>query len=198
MTTQFLFYISAATDMEQEREILARSVIDVPADVTWRIELSPRGNDPVDRQAVAQADLHLVLLGGDIRAPVGLEWMAARHFGRLPLPLLKVGAKRTMAAEDFRRFVELQASWLPFANNADLRQQALQLLGARLLDRVTDFGLTPDEIEGLLRWQKDLHQVSGPAEGDMLGGAGESSLIFSKQRHEPSTGILLQPEDDEN
>jgi hypothetical protein len=103
-----------------------------------------------------------------------------------------------MAAEDFRRFVELQASWLPFANNADLRQQALQLLGARLLDRVTDFGLTPDEIEGLLRWQKDLHQVSGPAEGDMLGGAGESSLIFSKQRHEPSTGILLQPEDDEN
>lgn len=195
MAAQFLLYISAATDMEEEREILARSVIAVPADVTWRIEFSPRRNDPVDGQAIAQADLHLLLLGGDIRAPVGLEWMTTQHLGRLPLPFLKSGVNRTMAAEEFRRFVELRANWLPFASHADLQRQALQALGGRLLERAADFGLTPGEIEGLLRWQNELHQAPEPAEGDVLGGAGESSMIFSRERYEPSTGILLEPGD---
>lgn len=195
MATQFLLYISAATDMEEEREILARSVIAVPADLTWRIELTPRRNDPMDRQAIAQADLHLMLLGGDIRAPVGMEWMVAQHFGRLPLPFLKAGVNRTMAAEDFRRFVELRTIWLPFTSYADLQSQVLQLLGGRILDRAAEFGLTPDEIEGLLRWKNELRQMPGLAEGDVLGGAGESSLIFSRERYEPSSGILLEPDD---
>ena len=195
MAKQFLLYVSAATDMEAEREILARSVIAVPADLTWRIELSPRRNDPVDRQAIAQADLHLMLLGGDIRAPVGLEWMVAQHFGRHPLPFLKAGVNRTMAAEDFLRFVELRANWLPFATNVDLQRQVLQALGERLLERAADFVLTPEEIEGLLHWQNELGKVSVPAEGDVLGGAGESSLVFSKERYEISAGILLEPDD---
>lgn len=181
--------------MEEEREILARSVIAVPADLTWRIEISPRRNEPIDRQAIALADLHLLLLGGDIRAPVGLEWMVARHLGRLPQPFLKTGVKRTMAAEDFLRFVELQASWTTFTSYAALQQQALQLLCGRILDRAAHFGLTPNEIEALLRWQKDLLQDSALAKGDVLGGAGESSLIFSRERHEPGAGTLLQPDD---
>ena len=86
MDQYFLLYISAATDMEAERDILARTVIDIPADVTWRIEQSPRGNEPIDLSAVTKADTHLMLLGSDIRAPIGLEWIIARQFGRQPLP----------------------------------------------------------------------------------------------------------------
>jgi hypothetical protein len=152
MTKPFLFYISAATDMEAEREILARSVIVIPADVTWRIEQSPRRNDPVDRQAIAQADTHLLLLGGDIRAPVGLEWMVARQLGRLPLSFLKQGVSRTPAAEDFRRFIELHSSWRLFTQHADLQRFVQQLLAKKILDQAPVYGLSPAEIVSLQTW----------------------------------------------
>jgi hypothetical protein len=39
----------------------------------------------------------------------------------------------------------------------------------------------------------DLDQAPEP-EAEAFGGAGESSLVFSEQGHEPSSGILLRPE----
>ena len=192
MAKHFLLYISAANDMEAERDLLARSVIALPVDLTWRIELSPRANDPVDQQAIAQADLHLLLLGHDIRAPIGLEWLVARRFGRSPLPLLKEGASRTLAAEEFRRFIELRANWRTFAGRAQLRQQVQQLLGRSILDQAVTYGLLPDEIVQLQAWLAEADEAPDLAEVP-LGGAGDSSLIFSKERYEPASGILLRP-----
>jgi hypothetical protein len=195
MSKHFLLYISAASDMEAERDLLARSVIAVPADLTWRIEQSPRTNDPVDQEAIFQADLHLLLLGGDIRAPIGLEWLAARRFGRWPTPLLKQGVSRTLAAEDFRLFVERQRAWRPFDSLAQLRRQAQRLLGSQILDQAVGYGLTSDEIAGLQSWLSALDEApEGDAEA--AGGAGDSSVIFSKERYEPSAGILLRPRQD--
>ena len=190
MTKPFLLYISAATDMEAEREILAQSVIAVPADVTWRIEQSPRRNDPYDHQAIAQAETHLLLLGGDIRAPVGLEWMVARQFGRLPLSFLKEGVSRTPAAEDFRRFIELHSSWQPFVQHADLQLFVQQLLARKILDHAPVYGLSPAEIMHLQTWLSE-NALAPIQAGDTLGGAGESSLVFSKEHYEPSSGTLL-------
>lgn len=194
MAKQFLLYISAATDMEAERDIVARSAIAVPADVTWRIEQSPRRNEPLNRQAIAQADGHLLLLGGDIRAPVGLEWMTAQQFGQRPLTLLKRGINRTPAAEDFRRFVADQGGWQTFVDGGDL-QRAVQLwLGRQILDRAALHGLSPTEIAHLQAWLAEAEPASLPPE-EAFGGAGDSSLIFSKEHYEPTTGTLLSPED---
>ncbi|MFN2220935.1 MAG: hypothetical protein PVH65_13295 [Chloroflexota bacterium] len=192
MAKHFLLYISAANDMEAERDLLARSVIAVPADLTWRIEQSPRANQPVDRLAIARADLHLLLLGGDIRAPIGLEWLAARRVGRTPLPMLKEGTGRTLAAEEFRRFIGRQQPWRLFTGPADLQGQVQRLLGQRILDRAVAYGLSSDEIVGLQAWLSKLDEA--PESGiESAGGAGDSSIIFSKERYEPSSGILLRP-----
>lgn len=191
MAKHFLLYISAASDMEAERDLLARSVIAVPADLTWRIEQSPRANQPLDQAAIAQADLHLLLLGSDIRAPIGLEWLAARRFGRMPLTLLKQGASRTLAAEDFRRFIERQRPWRPFASPADLKRQVQRLLGQKILDRAVSYGLSSDEIVGLQGWLVELDETP-ESDAELPGGAGDSSFIFSKERFEPSSGILLR------
>jgi hypothetical protein len=192
MVRRFLLYISAANDMEAERDLLARSVIALPADLTWRIEQSPRSNDPVDRQAIAQADLHLLLLGGDIRAPIGLEWLAARRSGRSPLPLLKAGASRTLAAEEFRRFIERQRPWQRFSSLAHLQRQVQRLLGQKILDQAIAYGLSADEIVRLQGWLAELDGEPHP-EAESPGGAGDSSFIFSKEGYEPSSGILLRP-----
>ena len=194
MARRFLLYISAATDMEAERDILARSVIAIPVDLTWRIEQSPRGNAPIDQTLIATADMHLLLLGGDIRAPVGLEWIAARRVGRMPKPFLKIGASRTQAAEQFRRFIELQASWRPFASSTELQQAVQQLLARQIVDFAPTYGLSPDEIAQLYAW---LTKTPEPLSDDQStpGGAGDSSLVFSRERHEPSTGVLLEDAD---
>ncbi len=199
MARHFLLYISAANDMEAERDLLARSVIAVPADLTWRIEQSPRANDPVDEQAIAQADLHLLLLGSDVRAPIGLEWLVARRYGRSPLPMLKEGAGRTLAAEDFRRFIERQRPWRSFANPAQLQRQVQQLLGQKILEQAVVYGLSSDEIVRLQAWLSALDEAPQaavePAGGASPAGAGDSSFIFSKERYEPSSGILLRPQE---
>lgn len=196
MANHFLLYISAANDMEAERDLLARSLIAVPADITWRIEQSPRANDPVDRQAIAQADLHLLLLGSDIRAPVGLEWLVARRFGRSPLPFLKEGASRTLAAEDFRRFIALQSAWRVFTSQAHLQKAVQRLLGRRILDQAVAYGLSPTEIVGVQAWLSEVDEAP-ETEVESLGGAGDSSLIFSKERYEPTSGILLRSAQDD-
>jgi hypothetical protein len=192
MTSHFTLYISAANDMEAERDLLARAVVALPVDLTWRIELSPRANDPVDQQAIAQAELHLLLLGSDIRAPIGLEWLVARRYGRSPVPLLQEGVSRTMAAEDFRRFIERQAEWRSFAGHAQLRQHVQRLLGRMILDRTAAYGLSADEVVQLQNWLEAIDEAPGPDQ-EPLGGAGDSSLIFSKERYEPSSGVLLRP-----
>lgn len=192
MAKHFLLYISAANDMEAERDLLARSVVALPADLTWHIEQSPRANDPIDLQAIAQADLHLLLLGSDIRAPIGLEWLAAQRFGRSPLTLIREGASRTLAADDFRRFVERQQPWEPFSSPAQLQRRVQRLLGRRVLDQAVTYGLPPDEMVGLEAWLAALQETQQTG-ATPAGGAGDSSVIFSKDRYEPSSGILLRP-----
>ncbi|MDQ4075496.1 MAG: hypothetical protein M3220_04530 [Chloroflexota bacterium] len=197
MTEQVRLYISAASDLEGEREILGRAVTEIPVDLGWRISQSPRRNDPVDEDAVVRADVHVLLLGSDIRAPVGLEWLAARRAGQQPLPFLKRDVRRTPAAMEFIRYIESQASWQPFYNGADLRRKVLVRLADHILDRAVTYRLSPMELESLRAWRSELTASPSAADEETRGGAGESGLILSQERYVPSEGILIQPGKDE-
>jgi hypothetical protein len=125
-----------------EREILGRAVTEVPVELGWRIVQSPGRDDPVDLAAVVEADLHLLIMGSDIRAPIGQEWVAARRAGRLPALFLKQGILRTPAAQEFRRYIEAQARWQPYKGPAHLRAMVLWLLAGHLLGRAVTYGLS--------------------------------------------------------
>jgi hypothetical protein len=185
-------YISAATDLQQEREILGRAVTEVPVSLGWRIIQSPSRDEPVEVEAVAQADLHLLLLGSDIRAPVGLEWQIARRAGRSPVPFLKRGILRTPAAQSFVRFLEGQASWQPFEDAAGLREKVLRLLARHLLDRAVAYALSPLELARLEDWRGALEAPTPVASDQVRGGAGESGVVLSPERFVPSEGTLIQ------
>jgi hypothetical protein len=192
---EVLLYISAAADLGPERDLLGRAVTEVPVTLGWRVVQSPTGDQPVDREAVAGADLHLLLLGGDIRAPIGQEWLAARRAGRLPVLLLKQGVPRTLAAQDFERFVAKQAPWQPFREGKGLRRHVLRLLGRHLLAQATLYGLSPVERERLRVWHAGLAGSQAPGEPETRGGAGESGVVLSPERYVPSEGVLIRPED---
>jgi hypothetical protein len=197
MANQVLFYISAATDLETEREVLGRAVAEVPVDLAWRVVQSPAGNGPVDVDALADAGLHVVLMGGDIRAPIGLEWQIARQAGRRPVALLKQETTRTPAGQQFVRVVRETQRWIPFADGADLRRKVLTLLADHILDHAAGYVLTPDEIAHLIRWRDELIRQTEAVDEDTRGGAGDSSILLSRDRFEPSGGVLLKRKEDD-
>ena len=195
MRDQVLFYISAASDLAREREILGRAVTELPVTLGWRVVQSPLDDKPVDLEAVAQADVHLLLLGSDIRAPIGQEWMAARRSGRWPVLLLKQGILRTSAAQNFVRFVEEQTAWQPFRDDAELRTSVLRLLVDHLLGRAGYFALSAAEVAHLHAWRAGLDASAGEVDGT-LGGVGEGGVVLSPERYEPSEGILIRAADE--
>jgi len=193
MADQVLLYISAAADLQHERDILGQAVTEIPTSLGWRVVLSPGSNDVVDLDAVLNAGVHLLLLGGDIRAPVGLEWTVARRASRMPLPFYKTGILQTSAARSFIRDVAIETTWQPFSDGEDLRRKALRVLVDHILQRVVYYALSLEETERLQIWRADLDKSSAPSETH--GGTGESSVILSRDHIVTSGGILIEPND---
>ena len=99
--TAVTIYISAATDLRMERDALARMIAELPVTVVWRVFQTPSGTEPLDVEALQDADLHVVILGGDLRAPVGLELRQVQRAGRPSVAFLKHDVARTPAGQVF-------------------------------------------------------------------------------------------------
>lgn len=179
MREQVLLYISAATDLEGERDLIARAVTEIPVDLGWRIVQSPRRNKLMDEEAISNSDVHLLLIGSDIRAPIGMEWTIARRAGRQPVPFLKQTVQRTPAALNYIRFIKNQTSWQPYKDGPDLHHQVLQLLSDFLLNQALRFHFTLPELEQLHAWRSELKLSEETPEETTQGGAGDSSIILS-------------------
>jgi hypothetical protein len=194
----FKLYISAANDLQIERDLLTRSVTEIPVTLGWQINLSPIGEKIIDENLIINSDLHLLILGTDIRAPIGLEWYLSRQLGRKPAFYRKTGITRTMAANDFVRSLSHYSNWHTFDNLVDLRYQALNHIGQTILDQADYFALQQKEYEKLSTFLKDLEDKQVEQFEGANGGAGENSVILSRERFTPKGGILIQaPEDGE-
>lgn len=179
-------YISAASDLMAEREALGRMIAGLPVTLAWRIVQTPLGVEPLDLEAVRQADLYLLLLGGDIRAPVGLEWHTAAYARRPISAFLKQGPARTLAGQAFVR--DTGVEWQPFSDAANLRRQVERLLAEFLLRHAIRFTLTPLEVEQLTVLLKPETETDQPAGGE---GTGHSAVILSRERFMPSEGVIV-------
>lgn len=180
-----LIYISAASDLMVEREMLARMIAELPVTLAWRIMQSPLGNELLDLDALRNADLHLLVMGGDIRAPVGQEWLMAHRAGRPVVAFLKQGVGRTPAGQAFVR--DTQVTWQPFSSPASLSRQVRRLLAEHLLRHAERYALSPAELQELVKLQTAGDQEEAPAEG-----AGRSAVILSRERFRPSDGVIIE------
>ena len=193
MTDHFVVYVSAAADLAAEREAVGRAVTEIPVSLGWRIVQSPLRDEPVDLESLAQSDLHFLLMGGDIRAPIGTEWISARRLRRQVYLLLKTGIPQTAAARDFVRFVGGESAWQPFRDTRELRLQILTRLADMIRVQALRFALTTVELGQLQDWRESLESAPFDETTARPGGAGESGIVLSPERYEPSSGILLQP-----
>ena len=188
----FRLYISAGPDLRPERELLGTAIAEIPIDLGWRINYSPTGNEPLDLGAIGSSDLHFVLMGGDISAPVGLVNYFAMRDGRRSTLLLKIGVNRTLAATAFVRFLENSSQWQPFSDGQSLRSVFLKTLTARLVEMASRFRFSEAEVKKLLDWGGEINDQNGINEGELGSGASASSVILSVERFHPSEGVLLK------
>ncbi len=179
-----IIYISAAADLMAEREALGQMIAALPVTLPWRIVQSPVKDEPLDLEATRNADLYLLVLGSDIRAPVGLEWRTARRAGRPVVAFLKKGIARTPAGQAFVR--ETEVSWQPFTSSADLSRQVQRLLVEYLVRHALHYALTPPELERLAALQSSAGEAAAGGEG-----TGHSAVLLSPERFTPGEGVLV-------
>src|SRR3990170_6621853 len=192
MVDQVLLYISAAPDLELERDLLSRTATEIPVTLGWRIVHTPLRGEPPDLVAVTQADVHLFILGVDIQAPIGHEWFAAREAGKFPKMFLKGDTVRTPAAQAYVREMSAHVTWINFKDISDLHHQVLGLLADHLIDNAIYFQLRPAEYEQLENWRQELSSGGVKHVEGTRGGAGASSVVLSTERYVPSEGVLIK------
>jgi hypothetical protein len=188
MRESLLLFMSAAGDVRFERDVVARAVPEIPTTLGWTIRQTPSANRETDLRAVARADVHVLILGRDIQAPVGLEWQSARRAGRV-VHLFAQDVVRTQAANGFMREVAKHGAWTTFENAIDLRRRVLEILGEHLLGRVEDYEIGSAEQEKLRAWRKSLalRKVDDARAADDSGG-----VILSVERFVPREGVLIK------
>ena len=181
-------YISAASDLMAERETLARLIAELPVTLAWRIVQSPIEAEPIDTEALINADLYFVIMGADIRAPVGLELHTARRTQLSIVGFAKQGVAYTPAGQIFMKDSHAAIAWQPFKTTGDLMRKVRRIIIEHLLRHAIRYTLTPPEIANLQ--QLLTHQEStGPTEAE---GTGHSAVILSRERFLPSEGVIVE------
>jgi hypothetical protein len=181
-----IIYISAASDLMAEREALARMIATLPVTLPWRVMQTPVGEELLDVAALSAADFHILVMGGDIRAPVGSEWHTIRRYNRPSVAFLKKDVTQTPAGHVFVRQAEV--AWRPFIDATDLSRQARQMLAEYLIQNAIRYALTLPEVEQLEALQQADTASEQPVEGQ---GAGRSAVVLSRERYTPSEGVIV-------
>ncbi len=180
-------YISAASDLMAEREVLARMIAALPVTLAWHIAQTPVSDaDNLDLEALQVADLHFLVMGGDIRAPVGLEWRIVRRARRRSVAFLKRDVPRTPAGQVFIH--DAGVTWRSFGDAGDLSRQVQQMLAEHLVRQAALYALTPEEVAQLEALPTADTPTERPAHGEE---AGHSAVILSRERYVPGEGVIV-------
>jgi len=194
MVDTFKVFISAADDLSSEREIIGHLVTELPVTLGWQINLSPTGASLDNVPLVLDADFHLIVIGEDIRAPVGYEWQVSKRAGKLPPFFIKQGLQRTMAAVDFLKTISNYPKLHDYTLLSDFRTQVLNQIGNYLIKQADYFELNPAEYENVINFVQNLENVE-PIILDHV--TGEDSILLTRERYIPKDGILIQPPRDD-
>ncbi len=181
-------YISASPDLMPERETAAKMIAELPVSLPWHILQTPIEARPVDVEALIGVDLYFLVMGADIRAPVGLELHFARQGNQRVMAYLKRGVPLTPAGQVFIRQSNL--NWHPYLEAADLGKQIQQHIVRYLLNRAIEYALLPTEVEQLKQLLVAGQTDKEPPQQNE--GAGHSAVLLSRKHYEPGEGILIE------
>jgi hypothetical protein len=195
MIDKLRLYISAAPELRHERDVLARAMTEIPTSLGFVIKQTPPSDREPDLDAVVRAHIHVLLIGRDIQAPVGLEWACARRNDNTVALFYKTAVPQTQAAQAFVRDVSKVGTWRTFEDAADLRRQVLRLIVDDLLTHQTQYSIVDDEPTKLRNWRATLKDGTSrkPTDADEIRTHTDTNaVILTTDRFVPSDGKLLR------
>lgn len=125
--------------------VIGRAIARLPVADRAEIRRTPLLGAPDEDvyELIANVDRVYFLMGEDITAPAGMEWLIAWKLERSVFPLRR-GNRRTPAAQEFLRGIPIQ--WQMFHNSSDLAR-IITLDMARILNHPKNrYGLTLTEL----------------------------------------------------
>ena len=183
MATRVRLFVSGGPDQGQAREMLGRALAEIPVNVGWVIKRTP------DVDSAAESHLHILLLGADIWAPVGLElWWAQRT--EKPVLAYDAETRRTPAGQVFYQ-EHAWLGWKAFGNLSHLRRLLLADLGRFLMNHAERYGLTLIEIELLRGFMSKLDAPDSVVISGKATGAGGGGVILAPGKDEPPGARLV-------
>ena len=183
-------FVSATRDLEAERAIIGQTLAELPVQVGAEIRRTPPEGVSYETmfELISNVDRVYFLIGRDITAPSGAEWLLALQLERHIMPL-RLAGPRTLAAREFLGFAPVE--WVTFRNQRHLAQLiGLDFIGL-LLHPKNRYGLNTTEINALRLRQAQIKEgmVSMVTEP---GGAEGGGVILDRSRAEPEEGILIE------
>lgn len=184
-------FVSATQDLDAERAAIGRALADLPVQIGVEIRRTPAAGASLEsmHELVANVDRFYFLLGEDITAPAGAEWLLAWKLER-PVLALRRGGRRTPAALEFLRRAPVE--WVLFADAAEAaRLVALDVI--RLLNHPANrYGLSVAEFERLAAHAALLRRRPGaPQAATEPGGAEGGGVLLDMGHREPLQGVAL-------
>ncbi len=177
-------FVSATTDLESYRDVVGRTLAELPVQVGAEIRRSaPQGTSYETLfELISNVDRVYFLMGSDITAPAGVEWELAMRLQRSLLPI-RHPAQLTPAGQHFLRNARSQTiptDWYAFRTSAELaRIVALDLIDI-LLHPSNRYGISLMEIEQLAARQRALSDL--PAIDPTFAGGAEGGGIILDSR----------------
>lgn len=183
-------FISATTDMEAERSVIATTLASLPAHNKVEIRRTPARGDTYDNifELIANCDRVFFLMGQDITAPAGQEWYLALDLERHVIPLRK-DVTLTPAGRSFIHGTHI--SWRIFRDARELEQIVGTMLIEILLHPRNRYGLTLAERH-LLRTHR-FHPEALPAREP--GGAEGGGVLLDQRAPDTIVGVVLDSEE---
>ncbi len=196
-SSRLRIFVSTGPDLEAEREVVGETIASLPVSAGWVIKYTPSRGEPPRAvfEAVAASQFYVLLMGTDIRAPVGSELHVARQEHKHILALLK-DAPRTPAARVFVKDASLE--WQHFRDESELGFLLLDALAKQILDNALVYGITPVDWETLSALRAELkdREVPDPEQDEVTTrrrGAGNDAVIVAPGRDLPPDGVLIEP-----
>ncbi|MHB1296437.1 MAG: hypothetical protein ACYC4R_15775 [Anaerolineae bacterium] len=174
-------YVSASPEMDVECELLGQMLAEMITSVRWTIRRTPRPQEITqpDLEGLRASRFYVILLGMDLQAPIGVEWMTAQATGLPIFAYHNASMPPSPAAAHLMRNASIL--WHDYETPQAFARHLQKVLIERLIEGTPGYGLDMADIEQLSERLRAIEETSESSQPEERRGAGRGGVILPSQ-----------------